>query len=87
MRFQCPAYLHIVTDTVSTNPGGEVQGTGGGDEVVAFARMELQLIGKRGEGSETDGENSKILPCYFSDIPIWTFMLSKHEYCAGSISG
>ena len=85
-------YLHVVADAVSTDPGGEVGVAGGGDEVVALARVELQLVGERREGSETDGEDSKILrhavifrysnirhSCY-ANMPITTFslILSSH---------
>ena len=78
-------YLHVVADAVSTDPGGEVGVAGCGDEVVALSRVELQLVGERREGSETDGEDSKILrhdvifrysnirhSCY-ANMPITTF--------------
>ena len=82
-------YLHVVADAVSTDPGGEVGVAGCGDEVVALARVELQLVGERRERSETDGEDSKILrhhvifrysnirhSCY-ANMPITTF--SQHS--------
>ena len=52
-------YLHIITDTVAPIPGLIVIRTGGGDEVITLARIELKRIGHGREGTEPDGEHSE----------------------------
>ena len=53
---------------VPTAPGPEVTRGRCGDEVVALARVELQGVGHRREGSETDCEHSGELEKHYNTL-------------------
>ena len=51
-------HLHVVGPAVAAHPGGVVEGRGGGDEVVALPRVELQRVRHRRERPEPDCEHA-----------------------------
>ena len=51
-------HLHVVCLTPAADFPRDVVRPRGGDEVVVFARLELQPSGGRGEGAEGDGEET-----------------------------
>ena len=61
-------HLHVVSSAVAPGPGRHVEGAGGGDEVVALARVELKGVRHRREGSETDCEHSGELEKHYNTL-------------------
>ena len=61
-------HLHVISAAVAPGPGRHVEGAGGGDEVVALTRVELQGVGHRREGSETDCEHSGELEKHYNTL-------------------
>ena len=73
----CDNHLHVVGAAVAPGPGRHVQGARGGDEVVALARVELQGVGHRREGSETDCEHSGELGKHYNTLLQYPNLLSQ----------